>query len=60
MNKVFALVLLAAFGLASASAMACPKGESLTGGTGTHHKGGKCAPTAAKPTHSAETPAAKK
>lgn len=26
----------------SAGAMACPKGSSLQGGTGPHHKGGKC------------------
>lgn len=26
----------------SISAFACPKGSSLQGGTGPHHKGGKC------------------
>jgi len=37
--------------------MACPKGEVMTGGTGKHHKGGTCAPKAAKPV---AAPAAKK
>lgn len=30
------------FSLASATAFACPKGTHLVGGTGEHHKGGKC------------------
>ncbi len=42
MNKLLALVLTLALGVASASAMACPKGQELTGGTGKHHKGGTC------------------
>ncbi len=57
MKKVLALVLLAAFSFATASAMACPKGEVMTGGTGKHHKGGTCAPKAVKPV---AAPAAKK
>lgn len=44
MKKLLSLVLVMAFGIASVSAMACPKGESMTGGTGKHHKGGTCAP----------------
>ncbi len=42
MKKLLSLVLVLAFGFATASAMACPKGEVLTGGTGKHHKGGTC------------------
>lgn len=48
MKKLLSLVLVLAFGFATASAMACPKGETLTGGTGKHHKGGTCAPKVAK------------
>ena len=48
MKKLLSLVLVLAFGFATASAMACPKGETLTGGTGSHHKGGTCAPKVAK------------
>jgi hypothetical protein len=55
MKNLFALVLIAAFSFATTSAMACPKGEVLTGGTGKHHKGGTCAPKAAKTTKAAPT-----
>ncbi len=55
MKKLLSLVLVLAFGFATASAMACPKGETLTGGTGSHHKGGKCAPKVAKDTASKAT-----
>lgn len=48
MKKLLSLVLVLAFGFATASAMACPKGEVMTGGTGKHHKGGTCAPKVAK------------
>ena len=48
MKKLLSLVLVLAFGFATASAMACPKGEELTGGTGKHHKGGTCAPKVVK------------
>ena len=43
MKKLLSLVLVLAFGFATVSAIACPKGEELTGGTGKHHKGGTCA-----------------
>ena len=56
MKKLAALILLVAFGFAT-SAMACPKGETMTGGTGKHHKGGTCAPKVADV---AAKPAAKK
>ena len=57
MKKLSALILIVAFGFAT-SAMACPKGETMTGGTGKHHKGGTCAPKAAKEV--VAKPAAKK
>lgn len=62
MKKLLSLVLVLAFGFATASAMACPKGETLTGGTGKHHKGGTCAPKVAKgaaPVAKEAAPAAK-
>ena len=37
--------------------MACPKGTTLQGGTGAHHKGGKCIAT--KQPVKKETPAPK-
>jgi len=43
MKKIIAVLLVAAFGLASMSASACPRGEHPYGGTGSHHKGGYCA-----------------
>ncbi|MEB3766462.1 hypothetical protein [Acinetobacter sp. MD2] len=46
MKKIFASVAVLSLALASASAMACPKGSSLQGGTGPHHKGGKCVASA--------------
>lgn len=52
MKKLLSLILVVAFGFATASAMACPKGETLTGGTGKHHKGGVCAPKVVKSTAS--------
>ena len=58
MKKLLALVLVAAFSFATASAMACPKGEVLTGGTGKHHKGGTCTPKAAKAAPAAKDAAA--
>ncbi len=54
MKKLLSLVLVLAFGLTTSLAMACPKGEVLTGGTGPHHKGGTCAPKVVK-----KAPAAK-
>jgi hypothetical protein len=48
MKKLLSLVLVLAFGFATASAMACPKGQEMTGGTGKHHKGGTCTPKVAK------------
>lgn len=60
MKKLSSLLLVLAFGLTTSMAMACPKGEVLTGGTGPHHKGGTCAPKVAKKAAAAkEAPAAK-
>jgi len=42
MKRLMSLVLVTALTAFSASAMACPKGTTLTGGTGMHHQGGKC------------------
>jgi len=42
MKKIITVFLVAAFGLTSLSAMACPKGQHPHGGTGPHHKGGWC------------------
>lgn len=43
MKKIVSAAVVVTLGLASAAAMACPKGQTLTGGTGPHHKGGTCA-----------------
>lgn len=58
MKKLLSLVLVLAFGFATASAMACPKGQEMTGGTGKHHKGGTCAPKAVKDATTASKEAA--
>ncbi len=42
MKKLTALVLVTVLSTFSVSAMACPKGTSLSGGVGMHHQGGKC------------------
>ncbi len=47
MKKIISVVFAVALGCASVSAMACPKGSTLTGGVGKHHKGGKCSPKGA-------------
>ncbi len=43
MKKILAIVLTLVVGMASFSALSCPKGEHPHGGTGSHHKGGYCA-----------------
>lgn len=55
MKKIISALFIATLGLASVSAMACPKGSTLTGGTGKHHKGGTCS---AKSASAAKTTAA--
>ncbi len=60
MKKLLSLALVLAFGIATASAMACPKGEVMTGGTSKHHKGGTCAPKVVKAAPTAKAAPAKK
>lgn len=48
MKKLLSVALVIALGFVSASVIACPKGETMTGGTGKHHKGGTCTPKVAK------------
>ena len=61
--KVISIGMALVLGLASATAFACPKGTHLVGGTGPHHKGGKCEaaadtkPAEAKPEAKAESKA---
>jgi hypothetical protein len=40
--KATKLVLALVMAFAASTAFACPKGTHLVGGTGAHHKGGKC------------------
>ena len=42
MKKITTYIAATALTLLSVSAFACPKGTTLTGGTGPNHKGGKC------------------
>lgn len=42
MKKIGSLVTATLFTVLSASTFACPKGTTLQGGTGPHHKGGTC------------------
>ena len=44
MKKIVSIALATTLALASVSAMACPKGTTLTGGVGKNHKGGSCVP----------------
>ncbi|AXF85044.1 hypothetical protein DTO96_100761 [Ephemeroptericola cinctiostellae] len=55
MKKIISVAVAAALGFASVSAMACPKGSTLTGGVGKHHKGGKCSPKGAASASTAVT-----
>lgn len=42
MKKITTYIAATTLTLLSVSAFACPKGTTLTGGTGPNHKGGKC------------------
>ncbi|WP_174559262.1 hypothetical protein [Acinetobacter bouvetii] len=42
MKKLSTILTAAVFTMLSATAFACPKGMTMTGGTGPNHKGGKC------------------
>ena len=57
MKKIISVVFAVALGCASVSAMACPKGSTLMGGVGKHHKGGKCSPKGASVPSTVTTPA---
>ncbi len=64
MKKLLVVSSALALALASGAASACPKGKHMEGGTGPHHKGGKCvamakAAPAAAPAAAASMPAAK-
>ena len=45
MKKLNTIIAAGVLSVLSATAFACPKGTTLTGGTGTNHKGGKCVAT---------------
>jgi hypothetical protein len=42
MKKLSTILTAGVLAMLSVSAFACPKGTQLQGGTGPHHKGGKC------------------
>ncbi|KAA5920895.1 MULTISPECIES: hypothetical protein [Pantoea] len=42
MKKILAVFVIASCGLMTFSSVACPLGTHLTGGIGSHHKGGHC------------------
>ena len=42
MKKLSTIFTAAIFTMLSATAFACPKGMTMTGGTGPNHKGGTC------------------
>lgn len=42
MKKILSTAAALSLAVLSANAIACPKGTTLQGGTGPHHKGGKC------------------
>ena len=42
MQKIFRISLILGLSLVSLTSLACPKGTTLVGGTGPHHKGGTC------------------
>lgn len=50
MKKLSTILTAGVLAMLSVSAFACPKGTQLQGGTGPHHKGGKCVAVSGKPT----------
>ena len=48
MKKITRLLSVGFISFISVTAMACPKGTTLTGGTGPNHKGGTCVPVNAQ------------
>jgi|GEM_PF-2376952 len=62
MKKLLVVSSALALALTAGAVNACPKGQHMEGGTGAHHKGGKCVPTMKKeamPAAAASMPAAK-
>jgi hypothetical protein len=62
MKKLSTILTAVIFTMLSATAFACPKGTTATGGTGPNHKGGTCVPAkmhAAKPHEKAKSQATK-
>ncbi|KAA8733267.1 hypothetical protein F4V57_08555 [Acinetobacter qingfengensis] len=55
MKKMMTYVVGLTFAALSATAMACPKGTTLQGGTGPNHKGGKCVAVTAKKVQAKKT-----
>lgn len=45
MNSISKILSVSLISLVSATAIACPKGTTLQGGTGPNHKGGHCVTT---------------
>ncbi|WP_410565590.1 hypothetical protein [Acinetobacter sp. H1(2024)] len=50
MKKLSTILTAGVLAMLSVSAFACPKGTQLQGGTGPHHKGGKCVAISGKTT----------
>ncbi|WP_336166368.1 hypothetical protein [Acinetobacter sp. 161(2023)] len=50
MKKLSTILTAGVLAMLSVSAFACPKGTQLQGGTGPHHKGGKCVVVSGKTT----------
>ena len=50
MKKLSTILTAGVLAMLSVSAFACPKGTQLQGGTGPHHKGGKCVAVSGKTT----------
>jgi hypothetical protein len=53
MKKINTIFTAAIFSMLSMTAFACPKGTTMTGGTGPNHQGGKCVATAHATKHKA-------
>jgi flagellar hook-basal body complex protein FliE len=53
MKKLSTIFTAAIFTMLSATAFACPKGMTMTGGTGPNHKGGTCVTTKEAKKHAA-------
>lgn len=53
MKKINTIFTAAIFSMLSATAFACPKGTTMTDGTGPNHQGGKCVATVHATKHQA-------